>query len=290
MRYLPPILVALLIQYSACAVAQNFDDASQFVRFQSGANTWEGELQTAITTYENDSGAIVELVGAIHIADKSYFRALNQYFSTRHAVLYELVAESNQRPQPGTQTAGGSSVSFMQRALANFLRLDFQLEQIDYSPRNFQHADLNPQQLQQIMLAKNENFFSMFLSLALAQIATEQAALANGTQSSSFNMISVMNALAAEDEAIAFKFRFAEELGRSGGVIIGAELESQLTLLGDRNSVALQVLKETLADNSNRAISLFYGAAHMPGLERELLQSMGFTKTAQRWLTAWQIP
>jgi hypothetical protein len=92
-------------------MAQNFDEASQFVRFQSGTNTWEGELQTAITTYENNSGVIVELVAAIHIADKSYFRALNQHFTTRHAVLYELVAESNQRPQPGAQTTGGSLVS-----------------------------------------------------------------------------------------------------------------------------------------------------------------------------------
>ncbi|HAJ76046.1 MAG TPA: hypothetical protein DCM64_06280 [Gammaproteobacteria bacterium] len=290
MRILLTIVSALLVHYPASSIAQSLDETSLFVRFQPGDATWEGELQTAITTYENDLGVSVELVSAIHIAEKSYFQQLNEHFRTRHVVLYELVAEADQRPQPGTKQPDVSSVSFMQRALANFLQLDFQLEQIDYSPGNFQHADLNPEQLRQIMLAKNENFFSMFLNLALAQIATEQAALANGTQSSSFNIISVMNALAAEDKRTAFKFLFAEELGRSGGVIIGAELENQLTLLGDRNSVALQVLQETLADNSNRAISLFYGAAHMPGMERELLQSMGFTKTTQRWLTAWQIP
>lgn len=282
-RKLPILsLWALSLFYSFGVSAQ-----SQFIRFVPGPGEWQGELQTSITTYENASGVALELVAAIHIGDPDYYQALNNYFSSRDAVLYELVANPEDRPTPGNN---GSSVSFLQLALANFLDVGFQLDQIDYSPPNFRHADLSPAQLQEIMASKNENFFSMFLSMALAQLASEQAALAEGAEPSSFTLVAVMNALLAEDQTVAFKYLFAEELGRSDGIMVGPALEQQLTLLGDRNRVALQVLKETLEDDSIRNISLFYGAAHMRGIERELLGAMGFARVGQRWQTAWQIP
>ncbi|MDA1370970.1 MAG: hypothetical protein O2971_09445 [Proteobacteria bacterium] len=284
------LLSIFLLQFPVGLFAQDNAAASQFVRFIPGDGTWEGELQTAITTYENAIGVRVELVSAIHIAESFYYEELNRHFQTRDAVLFELVAETGQISDLANQDTGASTVSFIQRALANFLQLNFQLELIDYSAGNFIHADLSPQRLRQIMLAKNESFFSMFMSLALAQIATEQAALAAGAKPSSFNMISVMNALMAEDRNTAFKYLFAEELGRSEGMIVGPELENQLTILGDRNAVALQVLEDALKDGTNRRVSLFYGAAHMPGMERALTESMGFDQVDQRWLVAWQIP
>ena len=55
--------------------------------------------------YENDQGVTVDLVAAIHIADKSFFRALDDSFSDYDAVLYELVA-SRDMLEPTTQGAG----------------------------------------------------------------------------------------------------------------------------------------------------------------------------------------
>jgi hypothetical protein len=141
------------------------------------------------------------------------------------------------------------------------------------------------------MAAKNENFFSMFMSLALAQLAAEQAAIASNTvQPSAFTLLTMMSVLAAEDQGAAFKYLFAQELSRSDGVILGAELEQQLTILGDRNRVALDTLEDALTNSGTTSISLFFGAAHMPGLERELIGSLGFEQTGQGWLTAWHIP
>ncbi|MDC0323137.1 hypothetical protein OAL33_00985, partial [Akkermansiaceae bacterium] len=48
------------------------------------------KLQTAITTYEKD-GAKVALIGAIHIADQSYYDALNKKFATYDRVLFEMI-------------------------------------------------------------------------------------------------------------------------------------------------------------------------------------------------------
>lgn len=173
----------------------------------------------------------------------------------------------------------------MQRALAGFLGISYQLQEVDYTVENFVHADMSPFQLQEVMTVKNENFFTMFLSMALAQMAS------NGTgQVQGVGALQIMAALRADNRRDSLKYLLAEELARSDAISINPALESQLTLLGDRNQIALQRLSETLQDPEIKSISVFYGAAHMTGMEREILQSMGFNKVDQRWLTAWSIP
>ena len=141
------------------------------------------------------------------------------------------------------------------------------------------------------MDAKNENFFTMFMNLAAAQMASEQQARLNGSGAvSSFTVLSLLTALAADNQGQALKYLVAQELGRSGGLIIGAELESHVTILGDRNAAALGELQQVLSDGSGQRISLFYGAAHMPGIERALLEELEFSMSEQTWLDAWVIP
>ena len=263
---------------------------TRFVLFEPGQEKWQGELKTAITTYRNESGVLLDLVAAVHIADSEYFAELNQYFNGRDAVLYELVADPDVRPSPNLVQSSSSSVGFVQQMLANFLDVSFQLEHIDYTPQNFIHADLDPASLAEIMQAKGENFLSMFISLALAEMANQQLESATGGSNSAFNLVSIIDAFSATDQRSAFKTLFAEELARSGGILTDPNLGSQLTILGDRNQVALQVLRDTLGDSARRRLSIFYGAAHMPGIELEIVETFGFTRVSQRWLTAWAIP
>jgi hypothetical protein len=285
-------LCAVLCWMQLCAqvLAQADTTDSRFVRFIAGAESWQGELQTAIVSYENDQGISLDLAAAIHIGEASYYEQLNSYFDSRDAVLYELIAEPDARPGPGSSSNGGSSLGVVQQSLATFLDIEFQLEKIDYSAANFIHADLSPSQLREIMQAKDESFFSMFFSLAMAQMAAAQNRSADDVPNSTLSLMVLMRALLADDQANAFKYLFAEELGRSDGVIVGAELEQQLTLLGDRNRVALAVLEETLEQSASTKITLFYGAAHMPGFEREITNSLGFRRVGRRWISAWQIP
>ena len=95
---------------------------------------------------------------------------------------------------------------------------------------------------------------------------------------------------AADDQTSAFKYLFAEELSYSGGIVLGSELEQQITLLGERNRVAIYVLTDTPKEPGRRSISIFYGVAHMVGIEREVVNTLGFERKNQRWLTAWKIP
>jgi hypothetical protein len=263
---------------------------TRFLLFESGPEKWQGELKTAITTYQNESDVLLDLVAAVHIADSAYFAQLNQYFKDRDAVLYELVADEGVRPSPNRILRSGSSVGFVQQALANFLGVSFQLEYIDYSPRNFIHADLDPASLAEIMEAKGENFLSMFISLALSEMGNQQIDSSASGSSSSLNLLSLMEAFSATDQRSAFKTLLAAELARSGGSLVDPNLGNQLTLLGDRNRVALRVLREILQDSTRQRLSIFYGAAHMQGIEKEIVEQLGFTQVSQRWITAWAIP
>ncbi|MBU13465.1 MAG: hypothetical protein CMQ14_00075 [Gammaproteobacteria bacterium] len=281
-----------IIVFTMFALLVTPSSHAQFVRFVEGGQQWQGKLQTSINRYVAKNGTEVELVAAVHIADAAYYEALNAYFEQRDAVLYELVTNE---PDPDlsqqARSYGGSAIGFVQAAMARYLQLHFQLQEINYGAVNFRHADLNMQELRSIMDAKNENFFTIFLDLAAAQMASEQQARLNGSGAvSSFTVLSLLTALAADNQGQAVKYLVAQELGRSGGLIIDAELESQVTILGDRNAAALGELQQVLRDGSGQRISLFYGAAHMPGIERALLEELEFSMSEQTWLDAWVIP
>ncbi len=259
-----------------------------YLRFIDGEEEWQGELQTSITSYRNEVGQTVELIAAIHIGDNNYYEQLNQYFLDLDVLLYELVGDEEQLKNSSNASAG-SSLSLVQTLLASYLELEFQLSAIDYRASNFRHADLSARELQNIMASKEESFFSMFMSMAMALLAAEQQAIAsNSVQPSTLSFMSLITALSADSQSQALKYLLAQELGRTGGLVLSAEIESGLTILGDRNRVALEVLADVLAAGDDY-IGLFYGAAHMPGLARELVREMGFQRVDQRWLTAWQI-
>ena len=262
---------------------------SRFVRFVEGAEQWQGRLQTSIATYENESGVTLSLVSAVHMADERYYDTLNDYFQSQDAVLYELVAEPDQRPAFDETAAGpgaGSPVSMMQRAMARFLKVSFQLEQIDYTQANFRHADVSPAQLNEIMQSKNENSFSMFLSLALAQSVSQT----NSRPESELGSLAMLRAMMTPQRDAVAKYLLAKELSSAELSALSAELEAQLTILGDRNRAALRVLKASLKEPQVRQLSIFYGAAHMPGIERAIVGGFGFKKVGEQWLDAWIIP
>lgn len=289
-RVISPILRTRVFALLALLVTSS--SHAQFVRFVEGEQQWQGKLQTSINRYVSKNGNEVELVAAVHIADAAYYQALNAYFEQRDVVLYELVT-SEPDPDLSQQARddGGSAIGFVQAAMASYLQLQFQLQEINYGADNFRHADLSMQELMFIMGAKNENFFTMFLNLAAAQMASEQQARLNGSGAvSSFTVLSLLTALAADNQGQAVKYLVAQELGRSGGLIIDAELESQVTILGDRNAAALAELQDVLSNGSGQRISLFYGAAHMPGIERALLEELQFSMSETTWLDAWVIP
>ena len=60
-------------------------------------------------------------------------------------------------------------------------------------------------------------------------------------------------------------------------------------LLTDRNEAALNVLADELKAGKKH-LAIFYGAAHLRGMERDLVRKMKFKPQGEEWITAWDIP
>lgn len=100
-------------------------------------------LQTALTRYTKGD-ASVELVGAIHIADKAYYEALGKRFEGYDALLYEGIGEAT--PAVAQAPVGKGKFDDLHAAYgagAEWLGLSYQMEEIDYRKPNFVHADLS---------------------------------------------------------------------------------------------------------------------------------------------------
>ena len=77
------------------------------------------------------------------------------------------------------------------------------------------------------------------------------------------------------------EFVLGEELGLDG--------KEGSVILTDRNTVALAVLAKELKAGK-KSLAIFYGAAHMPDLEKRMIEKMGFERKGARWVTAWDLP
>lgn len=58
------------------------------------------------------------------------------------------------------------------------------------------------------------------------------------------------------------------------------------TLLEGRNEKCLQVLARELGKGRKR-LGIYYGAAHLPHMEKRLVEDLGWKKVGHEWLVAW---
>jgi len=138
------------------------------------------------------------------------------------------------------------------------------------------------------MKAKGETLFSSFLNLALAEVARQEKILDDGGgEPADLTLTDLMAIFSMPNRQDAIKYVLGQSLAVSGSGLTDLGPGTGITILDDRNNAALAVLRERLDDENLQSFSVFYGAAHMGGLERGL-QDLGFRKVSQVWLTAWK--
>ncbi len=104
----------------------------------------------------------MDLIGAVHVGTKQYYSDLNQRFRNYDSVLYELVADPEVN-KPNQRAQGGfNPISGLQTGMKEALELSFQLDEVDYSPANFVHADMSPGEFGEDMKKRNDGFIGMF--------------------------------------------------------------------------------------------------------------------------------
>lgn len=277
----------LLLQATlAFAVLTAAEEPTNFIRFVEEDES--DSLQTAVVSYESPQKIKLDLVGAIHIADKAYFDGLNVRFKGYEAVLYELVGpsfEERGKPEAKKQAEKLQWVGQLQTMMRDTLKLHGQLEGIDYTAKNFVHADMDMSQFTQTQTEKQESFLSLYLKAAQAQKEVNEK---RGVNSDAAGMVMLLKILTMKDSSTELKRMIAQEFDSVEDIMAGMETGDGTVLVGERNKVALEVLDKEIAAGKKR-IAIFYGAAHLGDMEERLLKK-GFKRTKVEWLKAWDLP
>ncbi len=276
-------LASVAFAFSAAPAAEVKRD---YVRYQGDDKT--GKLDTVVV-YMGKGDVKVALIGAVHIGDKSYYAALTDLFKAYEVLLFELVdgqrvkedlegakdAPSEKDADPAFTLLRG-----MMTSLSSYFKFQYQTEGIDYKTANFLHADVSLDEFQEMQEAKGESFFTLFQKAMRAQLAvgTDKNAEPKGSQ--------LLLALLGDSSGL--KVAMARTLATADTLLEAIDSDDDGTvILSGRNKVALRVLDKQIAAGKKN-IGIFYGAAHLPDMEERLVK-MGFERTGEKWITAWDI-
>lgn len=250
-----------------------------FIRFRQEEST--ARLETAVKSYANADGVTVDLVGVVHIADKSYYQKLNERLAGYDAVLYELVGDPAALKDE-TLRKPDNPLRSLQKLAGGMLKLDFQLDNIDYTRPNFVHADLNEKQFGDRMKARGESLMSL---LGRAMKMERRGGIPGQKEMQDLALPEILAALGSGDGADGIKIVMAKMFGHAEEMIDSFEGKEGTVLLAERNQVVAEKLKECVGGGKKK-LAIFYGAGHLQGLE-ELIGKQGFEPKQEEWLAAW---
>jgi hypothetical protein len=274
---------------------------TQFIRIHHDDKKQPLALETAIVRYAPAGGKgdlEVDLVGAVHIGDKEYYKKLNKQFQQYDVVLYELVA------QPGTVIPKGGRkkddpLSLIMQVVKMVLDLELQTERIDYTKKNFVHADLSPEQMAEAIQKRGDDPVTLILGFTAdmlrqmnvreqeANSQPQPKAPAANAPGSDLDL-DFLSLILDQDGPKKLKRMLAKQL--AGGESPTAGLGSTLNniLIVDRNEAAMKVFQKELVKGKKK-IAIFYGAGHMPDFEKRLRLDFGLEKKSVQWLEAWDL-
>ncbi|MEQ8616712.1 MAG: hypothetical protein RIB44_08975 [Lacipirellulaceae bacterium] len=278
-------------------------------------------LQTAIVRYVPEAekarvtrggtpSRYVDLVSAIHIGDKAYYDTLNSRFEKYEAVLYELVADKGTKVPKGRGTSNTNPLGALQNGMGSLLELEHQLEQIDYTKKNFIHADLSPEELWQTMRDRDESLLKMYMDMlkaAEAQRVKKQKAKAKkgegdftsklleiasnalpaGLQVSEAE-VDIVKAFMSDDRARGLKVALAKQFLDVEAITAVLSGPDGSTLISGRNKRALDVLETQLAAGKEK-LAIFYGAGHYPDMHERLEKRFKLVPVSVEWVDTWDL-
>ncbi len=239
-------------------------------------------LQTAVATYKmagEEGGVEVTLIGAVHIAEATYYSELNQLFRTYDSLLYEMVMDPSMGvPKP--EERGVSPVSTIQVGMKDALGLSFQLDEIDYSAKNFVHADMTPKEFFDSMEERKEGVMTMLFRSMGAGLAQQSSGKSNDVE--------LMAALLSGDKK-GLRRAFASQMELADGQMAALTgKDGKSVLITERNAKAFKVLKEQI-DAGKKKLGVFYGAGHLKDMHKKLEEDFGMELVKIEWMDAWNL-
>lgn len=269
------------------AVSTEKAERPSFLRIKKSDKGDPETLQVAIARYSFDEGefkgAYVDLIGAVHVGTKEYYQELNKRFKAYDAMLYELVADpSANKPDKRAGRGGFNPLGALQTGMKDVLKLKFQLDEVDYSPANFVHADISGEDFVEDMKQRGDSFIGMFARMMGAGLA------AQNSKKGSTQQAELIAAVLAKD-TIKLRRVMAEQFESMDSQMAGmADKNGKSTLLTERNTKAFQVMEKEIKAGKKK-LAIFYGAGHLLDMHQRLLRDYKTTQTKLEWLDAWPL-
>ncbi len=258
------------------------DAPQSLMRLERGADGEPVALETPIIHLVSKDPARadlkVDLIGAVHVGEKSYYAGLNRRFKKYDAVLYELVSQDDVRPKPGSRS--GNPISSLQVGMKNILELEFQLDGIDYEAKNFVHADMSPEQFAASMQNRGESIWTMMAQMMGAGLAAQSGKNGGDTD--------LVFALFDKNRAIQLKRYMAGQMEDLEGAMRVLDGPQGSAIITERNKAALKVLGDEIV-KGKKHLAIFYGAGHLLDMERRIHEDFGLERGSIEWLEAWNL-
>ena len=259
-------------------------DSERFVRIKKDKNGKAVALQTSSTRYTKKEGATelyIDLIGVVHIGEKEYYEKLNKQFQQYDALLYELVAPKGTRIVKGQKRGGFNPIAGLQKGMQSMLGLQFQLDHIEYSAKNFVHADMSPTEMSESMTKNDESVAKMIFKMMGSTMAMQGS-------KTGMSDIKLMSALFSGDKKRVRRV-MAEQMSNLDSALVMFNGKEGSTIINHRNGKCFEVLDEEMKKGKKK-IGIFYGAGHLPDMEKRLLSDKYKMKAGKQiWYDAWKL-
>ncbi len=246
------------------------------------------QLQTGLRVFRPAQGPEVVLLGAVHIGEPDYYGKLQDRMDAADLVLYELVTDETKPAE--SLTAEEKAEKTDESAYGRFARLvglSVQTSHIHYKRPNFERCDMTMQQLNALLEKEKAEGGEKGkkASEALRQFSKLRKQLEGDSWllNFAFWVAGMSDTIKAE-----LKLMLVFSAGGSSDQMEKAlppRLKQLIT--EDRNDHAMADLTRIVRERPNlRRIVVFYGAAHLPGMEKALL-AQGYQPAGPvEWLSA----
>lgn len=180
--------------------------------------------------------------------------------------------------KPLTASEIGEKREGIQTQLASALGLEFQLSAIDYSHPNWRNSDMSIDQVQRKLQESGASGEALFRMLDGSSMMAKFAGFMLGFIKGNPQMQASVKLMMIEMLA------HADELMEAQG---GEQGKLMSVIVLDRNAAVLDDLGSILKnEKSVKSVALFYGAGHLPDLEKHLTADLGYTFDSDRWFPA----
>lgn len=251
-------------------------------RLSTSIVRFEGTFRTADGSARPVS---IDLIGAIHFAERDYYERLNAEFKNYETVVFELIAEKGfdakdlavvkaKKAEKNDASLLGA-LSFFQQKLGDALGFVYQIDGVDYSAPNFKRGDADADDFL-VRLTTGDDLPDFFAGSAFDSLLASNAGRFEGW---------ALACALAKDKRLALRRLVADELARTELVVDPDAKET--ALIHFRNKIAINVAKKEIEAGKSK-IAVFYGAAHLDDLARRIEATLEAPRRAEpRWIPAW---